>query len=142
MSTSVVTYWLLIFGGFINTEIACRNGYPTVQREYRESLLVFVGTVTRERQEPSEKKPDGFYDGITYTLRVDEVFKGQQPQKTAQLFSENSNSRYPMKKGQRYLIFAYRDGGRYSIDSCGNSEPFKTNSNALRIVRKLAAAKH
>jgi hypothetical protein len=130
--------WLLVVAPFDHSG-ACVNGYPSVAREYGESAFVFVGTVIAERQEPAEDDPQGFFDGVTYTVRIDEQFKGPS-QKTVSLFSENSTARYPMQLRQRYLVFVYLESGqRYAVNNCGNTELFRAKSKALSTVRKLAS---
>ena len=54
----------------------CLNGNPTVAEEFKDRDGVIAATVLAERYEP----PFGKYfieEGTTYTVRVDEVFKGR-----------------------------------------------------------------
>jgi hypothetical protein len=132
--------WSIVASG-LDVSYACRNGYPDVAREYRESTFVFVGTVQAERKDAAEPTAGGFYDGVTYTLRIDKPLKGPR-QRTVELFSENSTGRFPMTVGDRFLAFAYLESGRrYAIDNCGNSELFNSNSRTLSTVRKLAGSR-
>jgi hypothetical protein len=126
-------WFVLIFG-----ETACLTGHPTVQAEYRLRNSVFVGTVISEHNESAEEKYFD-QDGVTYTVKVDEVLRGRPP-KTVLLFSENSSGRFPMQVGTKYLLFVYRDHGRTMVDNCGNSEIFSGTSPVLRAVRKLKAS--
>jgi hypothetical protein len=128
--------WLLVIASG-DPNRACLNGYPSVPREFRESTFVFIGTVIAERRKAAEEDQRGFLDGVTYTVRLDERFKGPSRNR-ALLFSENSTARYPMKVGQRYLVFAYLESGRrYAVNNCGNTEPFDRKSRTLSAVRKL-----
>lgn len=132
---SLICSIVLILAAMSEVEGHCWRGLPTVVEEFQSSSLAFVGTVISERQ---EQPKDGFYDGITYTLRVDESFKGSGRNST-ELFSENSTARYPLKIGGRYLIFAYAEGGRRNaVYTCGNTEPFVSKSSRLAAVRRLA----
>ena len=45
-----------------------------------------------------------------------------------------------MQVGTKYLLFVYRDSGRFIVDYCGNSEVYSASSPQLREVRRLKAA--
>ena len=130
----IVPLWFVLVAG----ETACLNGHPTVQTEYRLRNSVLVGTVISEHDESAVDKYFD-QDGVTYTVKVDEVLRGRPP-KTVLLFSENSSGRFPMQVGTKYLLFVYRDHGRTMVDNCGNSEIFSSTSLVLRAVRKLKAS--
>ena len=94
----------------------CLNGNPSVAQEYRDSPIVFVGTVTGEQNVRESKN---YLDGVMYTVTADEVLRGSLP-KRMRLFSENSSGRFPMHVGSTYLLFVYRALGRTMVDACGN----------------------
>jgi len=132
----IVPPWFALAAG---GSVACLNGYPTAQAEYILSDGVFVGTVISQQDVPAREKYFD-QDGVMYTVRVDELLRGRQPQRV-RLFSENSSGRFPMRVGIKYLLFVYRDHGRTIVDNCGNSEIYSKTSPVLLAVRKLKAQK-
>jgi hypothetical protein len=114
----------------------CLNGYPTVQKEYALSKLVFTGRVVQDQKTSGSS---GYFDldGDTYTVVPTHVYKGESKAE-AGLFSENSSGRFPMQVGQEYLIFAYEDHGRLIVDNCGNSNLISHSRSAVAAVAKLS----
>jgi len=53
---------------------ACLNDRPSVEQEYQQSSLVFVGHVTATSAVPATAS---FYEGSPYTIRVKEIFRGR-----------------------------------------------------------------
>jgi len=96
--------------------------------------MVIVGTVVDEHATPASKN---FYEGVTYRVKTEETLRGQAPA-TVQLFSENSSGRFPMNTGEKYVLFVYRESGRYAIDACGSSGLVTEKRDMLRTVRQLA----
>jgi hypothetical protein len=109
------------------------------RRSTKTAEVVFAGTVTAATPEPPANRPFDL-DGTTYTLTVDETFRGRLP-KTVRIFSENSRGRFPMEIGAKYLLFASTWHGRVIVDNCGNSERLNPDSRTLTIVRSVAAAR-
>lgn len=109
----------------------CLNGYPTVEQELRESVLVFVGRVASEESTPESKD---FFEGTTYTVLVEEVLNGL-PSKMVRLFSENSSGRFSMSVGSSYLIFAYEGLGRLMVNNCGNSGDSSKKAGVISNLR-------
>ena len=113
----------------------CLNGHPSVEQEYRQSGLVFVGRVTAATAVAETKS---FYEGTRYTIRVDEVFRGRR-RRTITVFSENSSGRFPMEIGVAYLVFlSSRTGEPAMVDSCGNSGPVSQSAHAIDTVKQLS----
>ena len=119
-----------------NAGAVCLNGYPTVQKGYTLSKLVFTGRVVQDRRTAGNS---GYFDleGDTYTVIPTNAYKGETKAEVG-LFSENSSGRFPMQVGQEYLLFAYEDHGRLIVDNCGNSNlishsevPLKRSLNFL-----------
>lgn len=116
-----------------NRAPVCLNGHPSVAQEYRLSYAVLIGEVVSEKREPRSKD---FYEGTSYVVRVRETICGKLP-RTITLFSENSSGRFPMKMGQDYLLFVYRNSNRTMVDNCGNSKLLSQAAKEIRIVRNL-----
>ena len=113
----------------------CLNGHPSVEQEYQQSDLVFVGRVTAANEVP-ETKP--FYEGTRYTIQVKKIFRGL-PGHTLTVFSENSSGRFPMNIGADYLVFlSPRAGEPAMVDSCGNSGRVADAALAISTVRQLS----
>jgi hypothetical protein len=106
----------------------------SVRGEFERSLAVAIGTVVSERATPESKD---LYEGVTYTVNIEESFRGRVPA-TIELFSENSSGRFPMTKGEKYVLFLYQVADRFAADNCGNSEPVAENQDVFTAVRQLA----
>lgn len=81
--------------------ISHHRRHPSVEQEYQQSDLVFVGRVTAAKAVP-EAKP--FDEGTRYKIQVKKTFRGR-PGHTLTVFSENSSGRFPMNIGVDYLVF-------------------------------------
>ncbi|MGC4095728.1 MAG: hypothetical protein QM706_01315 [Nitrospira sp.] len=113
---------------------ACPIGVPSLEHEYKNAAMVFVGHVTSEDVTPESTNQ---LDGSTYTIHVEEALRGSRS-KSVQIFSENTSGRFPMQVGATYLIFAHKELNRLQIDNCGNSGLLSEKSKALAIIRKIA----
>lgn len=136
ISTVYLRLFLLIFAvAYAQVAAAvCFNGNPSIEKEYDQSELVFIGHVLSEKATSESKN---YLEGTMYVVAVDEAFKGKLPA-AVEIFSENSSGRFPMAPGQRYLIFGYRALGRVMIDNCGNSGLLADNAEALEAVWRRA----
>jgi hypothetical protein len=73
-----------------------------------------------------------------YLVRVQKSYKGHLPDNLT-IFSENSTGRFPMQIGHEYLLFLYRDHGRYQVDNCGSSDEMQKAASTITEVEKIAA---
>jgi hypothetical protein len=110
----------------------------SVRGEFERSFAVAIGTVVSERATPESKD---LYEGVTYTVNIEESFRGRVPA-TIELFSENSSRRFPMTKGEKYVLFLYQLADRLAVDNCGNSGPVAENQDVFTAVRQLAIVAH
>jgi len=114
--------------------------FPTVEQEFKESSLVFVGKVSGARDVTVESQ--SITGGTFYSVEVVEVLKGRPPRKL-ELYSENSSGRFPMEVGVRYIIFADYGvfegirGRQLAVSNCGNSAPLPNGEKTLEAVRRL-----
>ena len=46
-----------------------------------------------------------------------------------------------MRVGREYLLFLYRDHGRYLVDDCGNSDELSKSGKKVAEVVRLSAGK-
>ena len=117
--------------------------HPSVDEELNSSTCVFVGDVVRARQ---VLDAGHFIQGTFYTVRVQELLKGNPP-KQVEIYDENSSGRFPMRFGVRYILVAYEGvfegvrGPRLAIDSCGNSGTLKQAGRVLATTRNLKQTK-
>jgi hypothetical protein len=113
--------------------------HPTVEEEFNDSKCVFVGKVVNARR---VLDLDGFIQGTSYTVRVEELLKGSLT-KQVEIYDENSSGRFPMRVGVKYLLFAHEnhfegvEGLHLAIDNCGNSGTLRQTRKVLATVRKL-----
>jgi hypothetical protein len=111
----------------------CPQPHPRVCAEFFKSDAVFVGTVIAERSVPGQ----GYaYEGWVYSLRAKKIYRGPV-RDTIEVFTENSSGRFPLEVGKTYLLFAYMDERRLTIDNCGNSEEFPRAGDAIRQIKQL-----
>ncbi len=112
----------------------CSEGCPSVKKEYGSSQAVIIATVTHQNPVP-ETRDGSVYEGTNYRLKVDRVFRGRFLSGPT-IFSENSSGRFPMEVNRKYLLFIYQQGGRYSVDNCGNSGLLTSDLAVLQAVKK------
>jgi hypothetical protein len=125
----------LVIASSRDTLAVCVNGHPSVDQEFRQSSLVFVGRVTAISTVPRAKS---FDEGTRYTIQVKEIFRGR-PRRTLTVFSENSSGRFPMDIRIDYLLFlSVRAGEPAMVDSCGNSGPVMETAPAIDTVKRLS----
>jgi hypothetical protein len=105
--------------------------------EFFKSDAVFIGTVLSIRETPDSDKDVG---GWFYRLRIEEPFRGPSP-KVITVYTENSSARFPLEKGRKYLLFAYKQNGRLEIYGYGNSALLSEASDALTRLNNLRAGK-
>jgi hypothetical protein len=111
----------------------CLAGNPSLEQEFQNAAMVFVGRVASEKFTSESKN---YLDGITYTIHVEEVLRGSR-QKTVRIFSENTSGRFRLQIGASYLILAYKELDRLQVDNCGNSGEVSNKSEALALLRKM-----
>ena len=111
----------------------CLNGHPSITEECAKSQRVIIGKVIEKENIPES---GNYYEGINYTVRVQEVIKGN-PTKTILIFSENSSGRFPMSVGSTYVLFVYYELGRYQVSNCGNSGLMSEKQDVVQAVRQV-----
>lgn len=137
-----------------------RPGYPptyySLANEFKRASYVAIVRAEREtwlgedgRPKPlrppfqyGNSRPWGFEDyiGTRFDVRVIQTFKGR-PQKTLQLFSENSTARFWLDVGREYVILATEEtfdapiGRGLTLDTCGNSPKLRTKAGPM--IEKL-----
>jgi hypothetical protein len=105
--------------------------------EFFKSDAVFIGTVLSIRETPDT---DNNVGGWFYRMRTEEMFRGPVSKVTT-VYTENSSARFPLEKGRKYLLFAYKRNSRLEIFGCGNSALLLEASDALTRLKNLRAGK-
>jgi len=104
-----------------------------VNNEFFKSRFVIVGEVLLEREQLDR---DGFLDLTDYRVRVLRTYRGL-PRQVLTIRSENDSGRFPMKKGQKYLLFVRTQGGHFFIDNCGNSGPLAEAHDTIEVIQRI-----
>jgi len=118
----------------------CLQEDYSVRAEYSRSVAVVIAKVVSQRTLPDPEDPES-YGGTVYRVKVQESFRGSL-HGMVDLFSENSSGRFPMVKGDRYILFLYRQQGQLSPDNCGNSGLLAQKQEVLATVRTLLKSAH
>lgn len=113
---------LVVLPAAPSSACSCVQGTP---QEYVDSAdVVVLGTVT-DRQGPPLRPVMSSGDPATYTVQVEQVFKGDVPP-TAYVLSADSGASCGLEgveEGGRYVVFADRSGGELWASLCGGTAP-------------------
>jgi hypothetical protein len=104
--------------------------------EFFKSRFVVLGQVLSERIEPDS---DGFVAASDYRVKILGTYRGS-PQQILSIRSENDSGRFPMQKGEKYLLFVRAFESHWVIDSCGNSGPFSEAGNTIGAIKEISKA--
>lgn len=120
----------------------CEGGkYPniSVTEEITKSEYIVVGTVTSRRilVDP-ESDPKG-YEAEIFQVKVESVIHGHPPKYVTRqyltIFNYNDSSRFPMRIGEKYLLFVSSGSDGFWINSCGNSDIFTNSRENLNKIK-------
>lgn len=121
---------ILALVAFAPSAFAICPAPPPAVQEYKQSPVVIVGTVESERPVPQSWD---MFDGIDYTVRIDQKVKGRQSG-TIIVFSERTDDRFAMQVGTQYLLFLHEKNDRWQVNTCGNSSSIE---NAGPVIKEL-----
>ena len=123
--------------------------HPSVPVEFKDAAFVVIGRVLGERRISSADDPEG-YAWTIYDVQVLETFKGKPP-RALHLLSENTTARFPMDKGETYLLFVSRSSSvemagnerlpKDYVDNCGNSATVREAADKIKALRALSNAR-
>jgi hypothetical protein len=123
--------------------------HPSVPVEFKDAAFVVIGRVLGERRISSAEDPEG-YAWTIYDVQVLEAFKGKPP-RALHLLSENTTARFPMDKGETYLLFVSRSPSvetagnerlpKDYVDNCGNSATAREAADKIKALRVLSNAR-
>ena len=100
--------------------------------------MVITGKVVSEKADvnPYDSK---LTEGWFYRIRVEKTFRGTHAG-FVEVYTENDNARFPLKVGERYLLFIYLFEGRREIDGCGNSALLSEAAAAVNAISAIKRA--
>jgi hypothetical protein len=104
--------------------------------EFFKSKFVVVGQVLSER---TQVDGDGFLVLTDYQVKVLRTYRGSHRQ-FLQIRSENDTGRFPMQKGQEYLLFVRTFEGNFFIDNCGNSGHLSEAEDTIDVIKQIYKA--
>ena len=110
---------VLDFALTFTANAVCPRPIPAPNAEFFRTALVITGKVISEKSEVNPYDSE-LTEGWFYRVRVEKTLRGA-PTRFVVVYTENTNARFPLKVGERYLLFVYRVERRLEIDGCGNS---------------------
>jgi hypothetical protein len=116
----------------------CPRPIPAPNAEFFKTSSVIAGKVVSEKPDvnPSYRE---LTEGWFYRIRVERTFRGTQARFVV-VYTENDNGRFPLKVGERYLLFVYRVDGRREINGCGNSALLSEAGAAVDAIEAIKGA--
>jgi hypothetical protein len=130
-TTAIAAIWLLLV---LPASAVCRLPHPRVCSEFFHSDVVFTGTVISVREWPKRQaSPEGWF----YRLRLTKSYRGSS-QDVIEIFTGNDTGRFPLEKGQSYLVFAHKRNGILNIDNCGSSAELSKAGEVIRQIESVA----
>jgi len=131
-AAALAVIWLLMV---LPLSAVCRLPHPRACSEFFHSDAVFTGTVISVREWPrGQASPEGWF----YRLKVTKSYRGPS-QDVIEIFTGNDTGRFPLEKGQAYLIFAHNENKNLNIDNCGNSAELSKAGETIRQIESLVA---
>jgi hypothetical protein len=107
-----------------------------VNNEFFKSRFVILGQVLSER---TKSDSDGLVAASDYRVKILRTYRGS-PQQILSIRSENDSGRFPLQKGEKYLLFVRVFEGHFVIDSCGNSGPLSEAGNTIDAIKEISKA--
>jgi hypothetical protein len=108
--------------------------------EFFKADEVFTGTVIAANYEPHDiPDPNGPQPGWHYRLKVQKTYRGAL-QPVADVYTENTSGRFPLDKGQSYLLFAYKTDSIAQIYGCTNSTKLLDAAAKIAEINRLVKA--
>lgn len=131
-TTALPAMWLLLA---LPVGAVCRLPHPRVCSEFFHLDAVFTGTVISARESPGgQASPEGWF----YRLKMTKSYRGSS-EGVIEIFTGNDSGRFPLEKGQAYLVFAHKEKGILNINNCGNSAELSKAGETIREIESLLA---
>src|SRR5712664_2352227 len=128
---------ILDFALTLTANAVCPRPIPAPNAEFFKTSMVIAGKVISEKPDvnPYDSK---LTEGWFYRIRVERTLRGTQT-RFAVVYTENDNARFPLKVGERYLLFVHQVEGHREINGCGNSALLSEAGaviNAIEAIRR------
>src|SRR5260370_35502441 len=100
---------ILDFALTFTANAVCPRPIPAPNAEFFKTSMVIAGKVISEKPDvnPYDRK---LTEGWFYRIRVERMFRGTQARFVV-VYTQNDNARFPLKVGERYLLFDYHVDG-------------------------------
>jgi hypothetical protein len=104
---------------------------PDVKTSLENHNAVFEGTVTAKK-EPTKLFTYSSADPVTYTFKVNEVWKGKvAPSLTVTSAWSEASCGFEFKEGNRYLVYARDNGKTLEVSLCSRTAAYSSASGDL-----------
>ncbi|MGC0774296.1 MAG: hypothetical protein WB543_15285 [Candidatus Acidiferrum sp.] len=107
-----------------------------MNNEFFKSRLVVVAQVLSEK---TELDADGFPVLSDYQVKVLNTYRGSR-RPILIIRSENDSGRFPMQKGEKFLLFVRVVESHFVIDNCGNSGPLSEAGDTIDAIKEISKA--
>jgi Carboxypeptidase regulatory-like domain len=129
---------ILDFALTFTANAVCPRPIPAPNAEFFKTSMVIAGKVISEKPDvnPYDNK---LSEGWFYRIRVERTFRGAQTRFVA-VYTENDNARFPLKVGERYVLFVYHIDRRREINGCGNSALLSEAGAVINAIEAISRA--
>ena len=101
---------------------------PTFESEYKNSKVIFVGTILSERKEGDDK---------VFTFQVEKYWKGKASKTVEVSYYENMHYQAWFKVGNKYLVYAKgNNDGALSDNKCSWTKDYSAAKDDLKRLGK------
>jgi Carboxypeptidase regulatory-like domain len=129
---------ILDFALTFTANAVCPRPIPAPNAEFFKASMVIAGEVISEKPDANPDDSE-LIEGWSYRIRVERTFRGTQATFVV-VYTENDNARFPLKVGERYLLFVYHVEGRREINGCGNSALLSEAGAAINTIEAIRRA--
>ena len=142
---------LLLLPSLASVARACTCGGVSPCEAYAGASVVFVGRVTQTglkstpRSFPANAMSTTLTNGdvTSAQFRVEEAFLGVRAARI-ELSGEGTTCDFPFKRGERYLVFAYKNPktGTFHTNICSGTAPLAESNDGIAYLRRVAKQPH
>jgi len=142
---------LLLLSSLAPVASACTCGVGSPCEAYASASVVFVGRVTQTgikstlRSFPANAMSTTLISGgvTSAQFRVEEAFLGIRGARI-DVSGEGTTCDYQFKRGERYLVFAYKNSetGTFHTNICSGTAPLAESNEGIAYLRSIAKQSH
>jgi hypothetical protein len=137
----VLIVCLLLFGAFAQSAQACTCApQPLPCESYGVASAVFVGTVTGVREVERSNKKDLDWTPRGFKFSVEQSYLGVAGTEI-EVFTGRGGGDcgYPVKRGERYLVYAHKYKDRFTTSICSRTKQFSRATEDLAFLGNLSS---